>query len=260
MSCWAGVRLAGGAIALAVVALSAPAMAQDAGQCSAPLEAQGLEHAPVHFRERIAQGKPLKIVAIGSSSTSGAGASPRHPGHPPRLATYPARLEAELKAQLPGLPITVLNKGIGGEEAPQMVARFEADVFEEAPDLVLWQVGRNSVLRDHPTPGEVIRQGVERLKDSGAEVILINPQYAPKILAKPGVEQSVDVITATARDAEVGLFDRFAAMRYWWETEKMPFDQFVTADGLHMNDWGYACVASSLATRSEEHTSELQSH
>ena len=49
-------------------------MAQDAAQCSAPLEARGLEHAPVHFRERIAQGKPLKIVAIGSSSTSGAGA------------------------------------------------------------------------------------------------------------------------------------------------------------------------------------------
>ena len=101
-----------------------------------------------------------------------------------------------------------------------MVARFEADVIEEAPDLVLWQVGSNSVLRDHPTPGEVIRQGVERLKASGAEVILINPQYAPKILAKPDVEHSVDVITATARDAEVGLFDRFAVMRYWCETEK----------------------------------------
>ena len=28
----------------------------------------------------------------------------------------------------------------------------------------------------------------------------------------------------------------------------MPFDQFVTADGLHMNDWGYACVAKLLAT------------
>ena len=127
-------------------------------RCSAPLEALSLEHAPSHFRERIAQGKPLKIVAIGSSSTSGAGASSR-------AATYPSRLEAELKAQLPGLPVTVLNKGIGGEEAPQMVARFEADVFEEAPDLVLWQVGSNSVLRDHPTPGEIIRQGVERLKD-----------------------------------------------------------------------------------------------
>lgn len=241
MTCGVGLRLAGATFVLAAFALCAPATAQESALCSAPLEARSLEHAPVHFRERIAQGKPLKIVAIGSSSTSGAGASSP-------VATYPSRLEAELKARLPGLPITVLNKGIGGEEAQQMVARFEADVFEEAPDLVLWQLGSNSVLRDHPTPGEVIRRGVERLKDSGAEVILINPQYAPKILVKPGIEQAVDVITATARDAEVGLFDRFAAMRHWSETEKMSFDRFVTADGLHMNDWGYACVAKLLAT------------
>ena len=64
------------------------------------------------------------------------------------------------------------------------------------------------------------RQGVERLKASGAEVILINPQYAPKIIAKPDIGQAVDVITATARDEEVGLFDRFAVMRYWRETEQ----------------------------------------
>ena len=114
----------------------------------------------------------------------------------------------------------MLNKGIGGEEAAQMVARFDADVIDETPDLVLWQVGSNSVLRDHPTPGEVIRQGVERLKASGAEVILINPQYAPKIIAKPDIDHAVDVITATARDDEVGLFDRFAVMRYWVETER----------------------------------------
>jgi lysophospholipase L1-like esterase len=208
--------------------------------CNAPLEARGLEHAPVHFRERIAQGKPIKIVAIGSSSTAGAGAS-----SPDK--SYPSRLEAELKARLPGLPVTVLNKGIGGEEAQQMAARFDADVLEEAPDLVLWQVGSNSVLRDHPTPGETIRQGVERLKASGAEVILMNAQYAPKILAKPDAERAVDVITATARDTEVGLFNRFVAMRYWRETEQLPFDQFVTGDGLHMNDWGYACVAKLLA-------------
>ena len=81
--------------------------------------------------------------------------------------------------------MTVLNKGVGGEEAPQMAARFDADVIEESPDLVLWQVGSNSVLRDHPTPGEILRQGVEKLKNSGAEMILVNPQYAPKIIAKP---------------------------------------------------------------------------
>ena len=79
-------------------------------------------------------------------------------------------------------------------------------------------------------------------------MILINPQYAPKILAKPDVGHAVDVITATARDDEVGLFDRFAVMRYWVETEQMPFEQFLSPDGLHMNDWSYACIAKLLAT------------
>ena len=231
------------ALALSIFCVAAPviANAQDAPVCAAPAEASGLEHAPSRFRERIAQGLPIKIVAIGSSSTFGSGASSS-------AAAYPSRLEAELKAQLPGLPITVLNKGIGGEEAPQMVVRFDADVIDESPDLVLWQVGSNSVLRDHPTPGEVIRQGVERLKESGAEVILINPQYAPKILAKSDIGHAVDVITATARDEEVGLFDRFAVMRYWREVERISFEQFLSADQLHMNDWSYDCTAKLLAT------------
>jgi lysophospholipase L1-like esterase len=217
---------------------AAPARAQ-AG-CSAPAEVSGLERAPERLRDRIARKLPIKIVAIGSSSTAGAGASSS-------ANTYPARLEAELKARLPGLPITVLNKGIGGEEAKDMVARFDADVIDEAPDLVLWQVGSNSVLRDHPAPGEIVQQGVEKLKASGTDVILVNPQYAPKILAKPDAERSVDVITATARDSEVGLFNRWVVMRHWVDDEKMPFDHFLSPDGLHLNDWSYGCIARLLA-------------
>jgi len=247
MTTGVGVRHSGAAFALALAGTicfaALPARAEGnspRAACTAPAEFAGLEHAPENIRDRVARKLPIKIVAIGSSSTSGAGASSQ-------AATYPSRLEAELKARLPGLPVTVLNKGIGGEEAQQMVARFDADVIEEAPDLVLWQVGSNSVLRDHQTPGEVIREGVERLKASGTEVILVNPQYAPKILAKPDVDRAVDVITATARDAEVGLFNRFMVMRNWVEGEKMGFDQFLSPDGLHMNDWSYACTAKLLA-------------
>jgi len=245
MSRIAKVSAAGAASAIALaVAMSCAAPltvhAQSAALCAAPAGIDALEHAPVRIRERISKGLPLKIVAIGSSSTFGAGASSPD-------ASYPSQLEATLKARLPGVPVTVLNKGINGEEANQMAARFDPDVIDESPDLVLWQVGSNSVLRDHPTPGEVIRQGVEKLKASGAEVILVNPQYAPKILGKPGVGQAVDVITATAHDEEVGLFDRFSVMRYWVETEHMAFEQFLSPDLLHMNDWSYACVAKLLA-------------
>jgi len=144
---------------ICLAALPANAQVANQAQCVAPLEARNLEHAPIHFRERIAKGLPIKIVAIGSSSTSGAGASSS-------AATYPSRLEAELKARLPGLPVTVLNKGIGGEEAPQMAARFDADVLDESPDLVLWQVGSNSVLRDRPLDeaNTSLHDGLKRLR------------------------------------------------------------------------------------------------
>ena len=224
----------------AVLPVVAHADAAPSSACGAPSEALNIEHLPKHLRLRASQGRAIKIVAIGSSSTAGAGATSR-------AASYPSQLEAELKQRLPGVPITVLNKGINGEEADQMLARFPADVIDEKPDLVIWQVGSNSVLRGHPTPAAVIRLGVEMLKTSGADVILMNPQYAPKILAKSEAAHTIDAITATARDEEVGLFDRFTVMRHWRETEKLGFDQFVTADGLHMNDWGYACVAKLLA-------------
>ena len=129
-----------------------------------------------------------------------------------------------------------------------MVARFDADVIDESPDLVLWQLGSNSVLKDHPAPAQLIRDGVERLKASGTELILINPQYAPKIISRPGIGQSVDVITATAHDEEVGLFDRFSTMRHWVDNEHMAFEQFLSPDLLHMNDWSYACIAKLLAS------------
>jgi lysophospholipase L1-like esterase len=230
---------------LAAVFTAPPVVASETAAskfaCVAPPDLVRLDHPLRRTGQRIAAGRPLTIVAIGSSSTSGAGASS------PAM-NYPSRLAVELKTLLPRAEINVINRGVGGETARDMLARFDEQVIAEKPDVVIWQVGSNSVLRDHPTPGEIIRQGVEKLKSSGAEVILINPQYAPKIISKPGVGQSVDVITATAHDAEVGLFDRFSVMRHWVDTEHMAFEQFLSPDLLHMNDWSYACVAKLLAS------------
>ncbi len=86
-------------------------------------------------------GEPIKIVALGSSSTYGAGASTS-------AAAYPSRLAEELAQRFPGHEITVLNRGVNGEEITDMLARLDTAVIAEQPDLVLWQVGTNSVLRD----------------------------------------------------------------------------------------------------------------
>jgi len=210
--------------------------------CSAPSRLSYLDHPLLHTARRLATGEPLVIVAIGSSSTAGAGASSP-------AATYPSRLAVELKNLFPGHDITVLNRGVNGEETHDMMARFANGVIAEHPQLVLWQVGTNSVLRDHPLAEHAVElhEGIEQLKAIGADVVLIDPQYAPKVLAKSETPGMVDQIALAAKDEHVDLFRRFGVMRNWHDVQHDSFDVFVSPDGLHMNDWGYACWAKLLA-------------
>jgi acyl-CoA thioesterase I len=210
--------------------------------CHAPLQLSHLDHPLLHTARRLAAGEPLVVVAIGSSSTAGAGASSP-------AANYPSRLAIELKKLFPGHEITVLNRGVNGEETHDMMARFANGVTAEHPQLVLWQVGTNSVLRDHPLDSHAaeLRQGIEQLKATGADVVLIDLQYAPKVLAKSETQGMEDQIALEASDENVDLFHRFGVMRDWHEAQHDSFDVFVSPDGLHMNDWGYACWAKLLA-------------
>jgi acyl-CoA thioesterase I len=211
--------------------------------CRAPAQMSRLDHPLMHTARRLATGESLVIVAIGSSSTAGAGASSP-------AASYPSRLAVELKKLFPGHEITVLNRGVNGEETHDMMARFANGVIAEHPQLVLWQVGTNSVLRDHPldTHAVELREGIEQLKAIGADVVLIDLQYAPKVLAKSETTGMEDQIALEAKDENVDLFHRFGVMRDWHEAQHDSFDVFVSPDGLHMNDWGYACWAKLLAT------------
>jgi acyl-CoA thioesterase I len=226
--------------------VNAPADAAPAGSgevvCRVPANLTRLDHPLRRTAHRLAAGKPLVIVAIGSSSTAGARASSP-------AATYPSRLAVELQKLLPGHAITVLNRGVNGEEAADMMARFASGVIAAHPQLVLWQVGTNSVLHDNPLAPHAaeLRQGIAQLKAIDADVVMIDPQYAPRVLAKSETPGMVDLIAQAARDEDVDLFHRFAIMRDWYENQHRSFDVFISRDGLHMNDWGYACWAKLLA-------------
>ena len=127
----------------------------------------------------LVSGLPIKIVALGSSSTYGAGASTP-------AACYPSRLAEELVRQFPGHKFTVLNRGVNGEDVSNMLARLDTAVIREKPDLVLWQVGTNSVLENKAVQphATLLREGLARLRATGADVVLIDLQYAPKVIAK----------------------------------------------------------------------------
>jgi len=222
-------------------ALSSPAPAPRPPACAVAAEQVRFDLPLPRTARLLAAGKPIKIVALGSSSTFGAGASTS-------AASYPSRLAEELARHFPGHEITVLNRGVNGDEAADMLARFDRAVIAEKPDLVLWQAGTNSVLRDKAVlpHASLLHEGLARLKATGADVVLIDPQYAPRVLAKPNIEGMVSLIATTAKAEHVSLFHRFDLMRHWYETEHLPFETFVSPDGLHMNDWSYACLAKAL--------------
>jgi lysophospholipase L1-like esterase len=195
-----------------------------------------------HVAGKLAAGKPVVIVAFGSSSTAGFGSTA------PEF-TYPNRLAAQLRRQYLGADITVLNRGKGGEDAAEMMKRLQTEVIDAKPDLVIWQVGTNAVLRNLD-PGEtakLVEEGVGRIQAAGADLVLVDPQYSPAVNAKAeNASRMVQLLGKVAELRHVGFFPRFEVMRDWHEKQSMPFESFVVADGLHMNDWGYACFAQLL--------------
>ena len=194
------------------------------------------------FAAAVARGGEVRIVALGSSSTAGAGATF------PWLA-YPGRLESRLRAALPGTSITVMNRGAGGEDAAQMLGRLERDAIAERPQLVIWQVGANAALRsvDRDSFQSFLHQGLLRLRTAGIDVVLMDNQRAPRIAARPG-HRDYDAMMAAAAASVPGvtLFSRGALMDAL-EAAGVPNADLLTSDNLHHNDRGYACIAEALS-------------
>jgi lysophospholipase L1-like esterase len=195
-----------------------------------------------HVARKLASGQPVVIVAFGSSSTAGYGASG------PEF-NYPNRLAAQLRRQYPSADISVINSGRGGEDAPEMIKRLQTSVIDVHPDLVIWQVGTNAVLRnlDPTETANLVEDGIARIQAAGADLVLVDPQYSPRVTEHAeSASKMVKLLGKVAELRHVGIFPRFEVMRDWHEKQALPIDSFVIADGLHMNDWGYACFAQLL--------------
>jgi lysophospholipase L1-like esterase len=231
------------AIALLLPLSVAPAGAEEtAPACPNPPALLSLHPALIYVAAKLAKHDRLTILAMGSSSTEGVGASSP-------AATYPSRLEAELRKRFPDTDIRVINRGKGGEDAPEEVVRLQRDLVTEDPDLVIWQIGTNAALRrlDPAVQRDVLRRGIALIKESAADVVLMDMQYAPSVLAAPAHAAMEKLIAEVAERNRVGLFRRFEIMRHWLSGAPAEGAAAISADGLHMTDRSYACLASGLA-------------
>lgn len=189
----------------------------------------------------LARHEPAVIVAIGSSTTRSWLAS--DPAH-----SYPAILQAALGRALPHAHVAVLNRGINGQDVTEELARLDSDVLAVRPAAVIWQVGANGALHSANPVGfrKLVTAGVARLHASGADVILMDNQRAPRLLAVPDNVPIGRALADVARDTEAELFSRSALMDAW-AAAGVPYERFLSSDNLHHNDYGYRCLAEALA-------------
>ena len=237
-------KTAAALLSLLIAATATPVLAQAPAAC--PVRADhvvangGLEKS----RAAVARGR-LSLVAMGSSSIEGAGASRRELGFVPLL-------EAGLRRRLPGVEVTVINKGIGGETARDTADRLEREIAANRPDMVIWQLGTNDILRDRPMDdifGD-FRRGEAILERAGVDVLLIDPQRLPENTPNPSFRGRNPGLAEMSRliDLEGGrmgyaVLHRFNAMAGWSGLNRGG----VGPDDLHLNDDGYACWSETTA-------------
>ena len=181
-----------------------------------------------------------KILAVGSSSTAGVGAS-----SPSR--TYVAWLETDLETALEGTDFDVVGHGLSGEVAQGAADRMKREVEDVKPDLVIWQLGTNDAMRHVAMDGfrNCVKKTLAWLEEQRVDVILINPQYGDSLIKDAYYEEVVTAIADIAREMQVPLVDRFDAMRKLQRERGSHFD--LSADDLHMNDEGYRHLAQHVA-------------
>ena len=193
------------------------------------------------LKEALAGNREVTIVALGSSSTQG--------WHASDIAhSYPAILQTALSAAFPTAHIAVLNRGVGGQDVTEMLPRLERDVLGARPTVVVWQVGANGAMKRMPPDlfKKLLATGVQRLREARIDVVLMDNQRAPAILASPDHVRIDQALADVALGAGAGLFGRGALMDQW-RTSGFPYESFVSDDGVHHNDLGYRCIARALS-------------
>jgi len=184
----------------------------------------------------------LTIVALGSSTTAGSGASAED-------KSYPFVLQSELRRRLPGAEVRVVNKGVGGQSAYDMLLRMDGDVIDEKPAVVIWQTVVNDAIRDigEEKLAKILRKGIAKARAAGIDMILMDLPWLPREGRYPHFDDYRAVLARTAEQQGVSLFPRYAMMKGWSRSKQFTEEELVGMNGLHLVDAGYRCLASRLA-------------
>jgi hypothetical protein len=220
------------------------ATAEETPACAAPAYLLATESALPKVADAIKARKKLDILVIGSGSSA-------LPGPDGVNASYPARLEAALREKLAGVAVTVRTdlrpKKTAAETADGLGLSMEKLPADQKPNLVIWQTGTVDAIRsvDPDDFRTALVNGVSALQKAGADVLLMNLQYNPRMETMLSVTPYNDTIRVVAQEREVPMFDRFSIMRHW--NDAGDFDLFGAGHGFGMAKRVHDCIGRSLS-------------
>lgn len=227
---------------LAISAGVALASAGPLAACTVPKELTRLAPPLLKFAAAVHDSAPLKIVALGSSSTAGAGASNK-------AKSYPAQLQAELAQAWPEQQVKIVNAGVGGQLASDMVSRLDKDVLTHKPQLVIWQTGVNDAIRGVPLDAfrKTLAAGIQRVHKANVDLLMIDQQYYPKFDKVKNGPAYITAIREVAQKLRVPVLQRFTIMKHLIDSRQFTAASLLSPDQFHLNDNSYRCLGKLLA-------------
>ncbi len=190
--------------------------------------------------EKLASTKKMRIMAVGSSSTWGVGASSLK-------RNYPSRLEAILSNVWKGVELEIINRGVGGEVAAQTAWRLLDEIDLAQPDLILWQVGTNDALGQVPLAEfeKTMRATIAEVRKRNIDLVLVGLQYTSKYARHEHYFRVRKVLDDVATSEGLLYVRRYRAMEFIANTKASL--SMLASDNFHLNDLGYQCMAEHIA-------------
>jgi hypothetical protein len=217
--------------------------------CVAPDEFVTVDEPLAQFGAAIAAGGPIDILAVGSAATVGAVGTKSQQPTAAEGGTFPEQMVRALNAALPMISFTVTVRGGRGMTAEAMLPLMAEALKQQHHPLVLWQTGTVEAVRGLRPDNllDVLQQGADMVRDAGADLVLIDPQFSRFLRANTDIDAYENVMNQAATLPGVVLFRRYDLMSSWADNDGIDLERSAKADRDKALDRLNACLGQALA-------------
>lgn len=217
--------------------------------CAAPEEFVTSDEPLAQLSAAIAAGGPVSILALGSATTVGAVKADGAPTATTSGTSFPWHMVAALHAALPNATFRLTVRGGRGMTAEDMLPLLDAALKQQHYSLLLWQTGTVEAVRGLRPDGmlEVLHAGVERMREAGGDVVLVDPQFSRFLRANTDLDPYTSVLQQVATMPGAVLFRRFDLMRVWANDGRIDLERTAKADRDKVLDTLNTCLGEALA-------------